>query len=446
MSRISDAAALMDESPDIAYGILSEQAREYPDDDKCLYLLGTLHARADRFGESLAIFERLSRLAPHRKAVWNALGQTLAELGKTSEARDAFKRAAAISNDPLFLSNIGSTYLTDANPAESIKWCRKALKIDPEHTGALANMGFAQLACGDWEGWQNVEKSLGGKFRKKLQLGDEPQWDGSNVDSLFVYGEQGIGDEIMYASCLEDAKKRAKHVTVECDTRLGGLFSRSFPDIEIQATRRIDRSDWSDDRKWDAGVAIGSLPHILRPTIDSCPRKPYLVADPERRIQWRALFDSYKRPTIGLCWSGGNYRTGKTRRKVGIEAFRNYIQDTNATFVSLQYKDAQDEIDESGLPVKQFRRATLTDDFDDTAALVAECDLVLGPHTTAHHLAGALGVPSTILIPEKPLWMYQYGTSMPFYGQQIYHRQRKDEAWLDCINRLERAFALKEAA
>jgi hypothetical protein len=435
MSKLADAAELMEKEPEVAYGLLQEITRQFPDDEKALYLLGIIHMRADRFAEALAIFERLTRLTPRRKQAWNAAGQVLAELGKTSDAREAFKKAFTCSEEALFLSNIGSTYLTDANALESIKWCKKALKLEPEHTGALANLGFAQIASGDWGGWINVEKSLGGKFRKTLQIGDEPRWDGTNVDSLFVYGEQGIGDEIMYASCFNDAAKRARHVTVECDTRLGGLFGRSFPGMEIQATRRIER-DWSLDRSFDAGVACGSLPHLLRPTLESCPRVPYLQADPERRIQWRALFDSYNKPTIGICWSGGNFRTGKSKRTVGLDAFRDLIQRYDATWVSLQYKDAEEEIEKTGLPIRQFKRATLTDDYDDTAALVAECDLVIGIHTTVHHLAGALGVPSLILVPNKALWLYQFGDGLPWYGNQKYFRQRQHEAWEDCVKRI----------
>ena len=425
----------MEDEPELAYKILADLAKDFPDDGKPLYLLGRLHARADRHAEALAIFERCSRLNAKQKAVWNSMGQVLTEMGKHAAGREAFQKSIALKPEALFFANVASTYLSEGNPVESLRWCKKALAIDPQHSGALANMGFAQLAVGDWTGWRNVEESLGGIFRKRMQFGEEGQWDLSRIADLIVYGEQGLGDEIMYCSCLKDVGKMVDHVTVECDTRLGGLFTRSFPFAEIHATRRIER-DWSDDRVFGGSLAMGSMPSVVRPTRESCPRTPYLVADPERRVQWRALFDLFKKPVIGLAWSGGNYRTGKSKRTVGIEAFRGLIQSNDAVFVSLQYKDPTEEIEASGLPIRHYRRATLTDDYDDTAGMVAELDMVVGIHTTVHHLAGALGVPSVVLVPSVPLWCYQHGDRIPWYQSQMYHRQKRDESWQDCVNRI----------
>lgn len=160
------------------------------------------------------------------------------------------------------------------------------------------------------------------------------------------------------------------------------------------------------------------------------------MADPERRLQWRALFDSFRKPVIGICWSGGRASTQRKERAVGLEAFRTYIQRTDAVFVSLQYQDPTDEIEDALLPVKVYPRATGSADYDDTAGLVAELDHVVGIHTTVHHLAGALGVPGTVLVPSRPMWNYAHGDGYAWYGQNRYHRQRQGESWADCIKRL----------
>jgi ADP-heptose:LPS heptosyltransferase len=162
------------------------------------------------------------------------------------------------------------------------------------------------------------------------------------------------------------------------------------------------------------------------------------VADPERRLQWRALFDSWKKPVIGIAWSGGRATTQRKTRRIGLEAFRPLIESRDAIFVSLQYEDPEDEIKETGLPVKHIFRAVQSPDYDDTAAFVAELDEIIGIHTTIHHLAGAMGKPSTMLIPERPMWQYSLGDSLPWYKSQVFHRQRKDESWKDCIARLAR--------
>ena len=298
-------------------------------------------------------------------------------------------------------------------------------------------MGFAQLAQGNWaDGWKNYEYCLGGRFRKEVKVGDEPRWDGSPVDKLFIYGEQGLGDELMYASILPDAQKHAKQITLECDKRIKGLLQRSFPKIEVFGTRR-EQQFWAHDRVFDAGCGAASLASLFRHDKADCPRKPYLVADPERRLQWRALFDSWGKPVIGLTWSGGRAATHRKAREVGVEAFRPLIESRpDAVFVSLQYTDATEEIKASGLPIRHIHRGSQSPDYDDTAAFVAELDSIVGIHTTVHHLAGGLGVPSTILVPSRPMWNYATGDRLPWYAEQVFHRQKQHETWADCVKRL----------
>jgi len=434
MSDLRAAHALLDDDPDEACAIAGDILREDPANAAALFLIGVANTRAERFGTALAIYERVTRLVPKKSEGWNNLGMCLTETGQHQEAREAFKRAIALDPKPSYMGNVAAAYISEANYTEALRWCKRALVLEPEHSGAHGSMGFAKLATGDWSGWKDYEYILGGRFRKEVKIGDEPRWDGSPVDSLFVYGEQGLGDEIMYASILGDV--RAK-VTLECDKRLQGLFKRSFPHLEVHGSRRADR-DWADGRTFDAGCAIGSLASLYRPTPESCPQKPYLVADPERRLQWRALFDSWgPKPVIGLCWSGGRATTQRKQRRMGLEVFRPLIESTDAHFVSLQYTDATEEIERTGLAVRHIHRAVQSPDYDDTAAFVAECSRIVGVHTTIHHLAGAMGVPSTVLVPHRPMWNYASGDRLPWYAAQVYHRQRANEAWADTVKRLD---------
>lgn len=438
MSSIALAFQCLDEDPDQAAGIANDVFRGDPDNEAAMYILATVYSRAERFGPALSLFERLTRINPRRDEAWSNLGMCYMACARYQTAIDCFKRAYELSPRPEFMANLGSAYLQVANYSEGMRWAKKALAVDPDNTGAKTALGFAQLGTGDWEnGWKNYESCLGGKYRKIERVGDEPAWDGSPVDNLFIYGEQGLGDEIMYASILPDACKRAKHVVLECDKRLKGLFTRSFPEVEVRGTRRAEKY-WADGRTFDAGCAVASLATHFRPSKESCPKTPYLVADPERRLQWRALFDSWGgKPVVGLCWSGGKQATHKKNRNVGLEAFRPYIEaHPEWQFVSLQYTDATDEIAQTGLPVRHIARAVQSPDYDDTAAFIAEVDDILGVHTTAHHMAGAMGKKSTILVPSSPLWNYATGDCLPWYQSQVFHRQKKSESWKDCIRRL----------
>ena len=387
---------------------------------------------AERYGLAATVFHRLTQIAPNKGEGWNNLGMAYHGL-KHPQAMYSFLQAWRLEKKASYAANIGSAHLEQCDWLKAREWAAKALQMD-DLTGAHVTHGMASLALGDWKaGWAGFNRALGGKFRKETQFADEGRWDGTKGRTVVVYGEQGIGDEVMYASCVPDIANDCR-VILECDPRLAGLFKRSFPEATVYGTRRL-AADWMDKHQIDARCAIAALPGFYRNQVEQFPGTPYLTADPERRLQWRALFDSWgKRPKIGIAWSGGSRHNRPKERAMGLEAFRP-LMDMDADFVSLQYQDPTDEIRESGMPVRHFKRACQTDDYDDTAALVAELDMVIGVHTSVHHLAGALGVPGVILVPEKTLWLYA-GESIPWYGSAQLFKQRKGEAWAQTMQRL----------
>lgn len=429
--QLTIAYHLLNEDPDEAHRIAAEILREDPDNAPALFLVGVLLAKTNRQGYAIPVWEKVCKLKPNKPEAWNNLGNCLMECRQLSEAREAFKRALSLSERADYMGNIAVTYNEQGNYSEGQRWAKKALGLEPGHKGATATIGFARIAQGDWGGWKDYESALGGKFRKRENYA--PDWDGSPVDSLVIYGEQGLGDEIMYASCVPDAARLSKRVAIECDPRLENLFRRSFPGAEVYGTRRMSKQ-W--EGPFDAQCAAGSLPSLFRPTKYSCPKTPYLTADPIRRLQWRALFETYGKPVIGIAWSGGSANTRRKDRTLGLEAFRPLIERTDAVFVSIQYTDPTGEIESTGLPVMHFPWAH-TQDYDDTAAMVAELDGIIGIHTTVQHLGGALGIPSVILVPDKPMWNYATGNESPWYANQKYHRQKAGEKWSDCVKRID---------
>jgi hypothetical protein len=423
----------VNEDPDHVAAECTRLLDENPDDALALFLLGHVYAMAERFGLAANIFRRVVEMQPKKAVAWNNLGMSLHGI-KSPGALDAFTRAWQLDSKAPYAANIASAHLEQCRWKDALKWAEKAIALDDSVKGAHITHGMASLALGDWrKGWAGFNRSLGGKFRKAKQFNGEPVWDGSKGKTVVVYGEQGIGDEVMYASVIPDLSKDC-NVILECDPRLEGLFRRSFPDIQVYGTRRLD-AYWTD-QPIDANCAIAALPMYYRNEDAAFPGTPYLTADPERRLQWRALFDSWgKRPKIGIAWSGGSRHNRPKERAMGLEAFRPLIEGLDADFVSLQYKDPTEEIEASGLPVRHFKRACQTDDYDDTAALVAELDMVIGVHTSVHHLAGALGVKSLILVPEKTLWVYA-GDKIAWYAGATLFKQSKGEPWQQTVKRM----------
>ncbi len=400
-------------------------------------------AQAGDPAEALRLCGKFFRGTPVEPDMWNALGMKLAARYETAAARRAFQRACERRPSADLFARIAATFAFEGDYGAAMQSARRGLALNPAHHGAWHSVAEAALVTGDWRTRWSAMRSMfkSGAIVDERTFGGVPRWDGLPVDCLAVYGVEGLGDEITYASMVSEAAERSRRLVLECDARLRGLFSRSFPKVEVQGTRREAHPSWAVGRRIDARCPAIGLGEFFRPTPSSCPRAPYLVADEARRLQWRELFASWRKPVVGLAWSGGVGPDGRAKnlasqRHVGLEALRGLIQSTGAAFVSLEYKDVGAEIAATALPVHQFERAVLSSDYDDTAALVAELDYVIGPPTTVHHLAGALGKASTILVPHRCPANVAQGDRLPWTAEQVYHRQRPGESWADCIARL----------
>lgn len=439
MTTFAEWEALIEADPDEAGRQAAFILDKEPENPLALFVVATVYSRAERFGVAANLFQRICQIAPDRQEAWNNLGMCFAGIGENLKARRCFEKAWSLKKSPIFAANLGMTYFADRDFKRAQEWCKKCLDEEPNSASARTTLGMAYLSLGEWDkGWPMYAAAIGGKFRKNIQYQEEPIWDGEAGKTVVFYGEQGLGDEVMYASCVPDAIETCSSVILDCDKRLEGLFKRSFPRAHVYGTRTDKAVSWPLDHKIDARLAVGQMPQFFRPTPKSCPGTPYLVADPERRLQWRALFDSWgKRPKIGICWTGGSKYNKPVQRAIGLENLRPLFEAVDADWISLQYKDPTEEITASKLLVRHYKRACETDDYDDTAALVAELDMVIGVHTSVHHLAGALGVPGIILVPSKTIWVYCLpDNSMPWYSSASLFKQKEGEEWKDTVRRL----------
>lgn len=326
---------------------------------------------------------------------------------------DGLRRIAKGEPDPrpAIYNNLALVAVNKSEFEAAEEFARESLKIEPEHKDTLETLSYAQLAQGKWkEGFFNYEWALGGKHRQPSPAGDEDYWLGGTGQNIYVRGEQGIGDEITYASVLHDAMKH-NTITLECDARLEGLFKRSFPDLEIYGTRFDKNANWMSSRKFDAHCLIGSLCREYRHKDEDFPRTPFLIPDPERRAQWRVLLDKLPGKKVGIAWTGGLPNTFQSRRSFNLEGLLPILKTPGITFVSLQYKDPSGEIEalkaKHGIEVKHWARAAQAHDFDEPAALIAELDAVVTVTTATAHLCGAIGQKAYVLVPSRCRWFYR---------------------------------------
>jgi tetratricopeptide (TPR) repeat protein len=318
---------------------------------------------------------------------------------------------------------------------QAIDYANRALADNPEATDSKINRGMAYLALKRWrEGWRDYDANIGKeKNRVEFIYGDEKRWDGTKGKDIVVYGEQGIGDEISFASCLPDLIKDSKSVTIECDGRLEPLFQRSFPTTKVYGTRYKQTTPrWKEEKpQFDYRVALGQLPGFYRLKDADFKGEPYLTPNPQMALQWRTLLKSLgDKPKIGLAWAGGIAKTGQKRRSVSLDTFGPLFKSFDADWVSLQYKeiDTKDAEDKYGIKIHDWHWGNRIWDYDQSVALISELDLVISVCTTVVHAAGAVGKECWCLVPRVPMWRYlATGSHFPWASSVELFRQKGNE-------------------
>jgi tetratricopeptide (TPR) repeat protein len=325
------------------------------------------------------------------------------------EAESHLRKAYRKNPQPEVISNLALVKLQKCEVQAAEQLCREGLEKDPGNASLHETLGYACLYQGKWaDGFLSFDFNIGLSKQRPPPKG--PYWQrGTKGKKILVIGEQGIGDEITYASVIPDAAKD-NDLSYECDHRLEGLMQRSLPNVEVHGTRFTTDKAWRETRAFDASALSGSLCMEYRRKDEDFPRKGWLVADPERRLQWRALLDQLPGKKVGIAWTGGRDNTFRSRRSFSLEGLLPILKTPGITWVSLQYKDPTKEIAEfqkkTGIEIKHWKRATENCDYDETAALVQELDAVVSVTTAVVHLCGALGKKAYILVPARSRWFY----------------------------------------
>lgn len=418
--------------PDEAMRLCNKVLNDDPDYVPALFTAGRILMQSERFGMAYSLNKRCTEIKPGESACWNNAGMCAAAIpSRLAEGEAMLRKALKIDrNNKSALNNMTLVKVHQCDPKAAIEFAKQSLAMQDDQPEVLENKGYAHLLLGEFgPGWDGYEASVGfSKYRKDVSYGGEPRWAGEVGGRLIVREEQGIGDAISFASILPDAMQD-NTITLECDKRLEGLFKRSFPDLEVLGTKSEKQATWAKGREWDWHALIGSLAHKYRRSPESFPGTPFLVADPERRAQWRVLLDRLPGLKIGLAWTGGLPNTFKDRRSLSLETLAPILKTPGCAFVSLQYRDPTEEIAavaaRHGVKVTHWARAAQAIDYDEVAALVAELDLVICVTTAAVDCAGALGKDCWVMVPSKPHWRYGLsGDKKVWYDSVRLYRQR----------------------
>lgn len=446
LESLNEARACLDNGEiDEAYRLVDEVLLDNPDNGLALYMAATIMERAGKISVAYAFARRSADVAGDKPMPWEMIGKTAEVLSRFDEAERAYRKAIQLSNTPEGkggnYSNLGALYVNSGRFKEAQRICEEALKLTPLSRKARTNYGISLLGQRKWAGWDFYTASWGLEYRPRKRYANEPDWDGEAGKKIVVYAEQGLGDEICFASMIPDVAKDCQ-IILECDMPLANLFERSFPNVRVYGTRRQKHILWDEkDREGiDASISMGELGRFYRVKNAQFTGAPYLVADPARKTMWRALFDSKKKPVIGIAWTGGTLKTNGKSRKLALQTLLPVLKAIDAHWVSLEYKNAFLEVQgmkTMGVDIEQYAFATLTPDYDDTAALVDSCDLVICMQTAVAHLAGALGKECWVMVPKCSGWRYgEEGDTTPWYSSLKLIRQKEFGSWTGPINKI----------
>jgi tetratricopeptide (TPR) repeat protein len=437
-----------------------------PDDPDALYNLANAHRVQGRLDEATALYREALALSPdwpeghinlgvaikalgcleeaaacYRKAIaldpdspdahYN-LGNTLLEQERLEEAADCYRQAIACRPAyPEALTNLGTTVKALGRLDEAIDCYRRALRQQPCIAEAHHSLGMALLARGDLaDGWVEYEwRWQTPQMMQGRRHYPQPQWRGEAAGGqvLLIHAEQGFGDTLQFCRYAPLAAAQGLRVLVQAPRPLIRLL-RGLP--------CIDRVVADDEAlpAFDLHCPMLSLPLALGTTVDTIPgTTPYLRADPTQVARWRARLpasDGGRAPRIGLVWAGRSrdsrsLATVDRRRSLPPGRLAPLFNVPGLRFYSLQKDDAAAPHD---FPLVDFMHEM--EDFADTAALIANLDLVISVDTAVAHLAAAMGKPVWLLNRFDSCWRWFTGRrDSPWYPTLALYRQPRAGDW-----------------
>ena len=395
-----------------------------------------LQAAIDAYGQALAI-------NPNNPEAHNNLGLALQKQGDLQAAIDAYRQALAINPNHLeAYHNLGISLYKQEDWQGAIHAYGQALAINPSHPTTHFNHSLLQLLLGDYErGWKEYEW----RFRQKapVKLHAHPQvepWDGNNLapgESLMLVSEQGLGDTLQFMRYVLYLNNTGLSASLCVQTKLHGLIRNSGITTKIYS---LEQGNQLTTGKW---FPLLSLPGYLQvrpdhPIVDT----PYIQVPEQQVAQWQQKLVQERRPVVGINWQGNPdaEKLNLRGRSLPLEFFAPIVEKTAVTLLSLQKGDGAEQLADCSFR-HQFvgcqEEINQAWDFVETAAIIANCDLIVTSDTVVAHLAAGMGQPTWLLLAKVPEWRWGIdGETSFWYPSMRLFRQRERDNWPEVMDRV----------
>lgn len=397
----------------------------------------SLH-RLGRLDEALSSFSRAIEINARSFEALNGYGAVLRDLGQCEETLDYFDAALAVNPDYVeALVNRGNVLKELSRFAEAEACLRKAMTLEPANAHACHSRSILALLMGDLpSGWTGYERRFDVDVAPAWQPGGTvPVWQGEDVTgkSVLVLDEQGVGDVLQFFRYVILLASRGASVTFLVRAHLHRILSAQSPNIRLIADH--------DGETYDYQIPLMSLPGVFKTSPETIPPViPYLRPDPERVSRWGEVLGG-QGLKVGIAWQGNPVGRVDIGRSVPLKFFAPLAAIPDVRLISLQKGHGTDQLGNlpSGMQVE-----TLGADFDsgpdafiDTAAVMANLDLVITSDTSIAHLAGTLQRPIWLALKHVPDWRWMLErTDSPWYAAMRLYRQTSRGDWHGVFERI----------
>jgi len=442
--------------------------------DPSMYLavnnMGVTFAMKEDYASAIECFKRAAEIKPDIFDPLNSLGITYHKQRQYDLAIETYKRALLLQPSSAELhKNIGISYIElDCNKA--IEYLKKAVELNPNSKEAYNNLGIAFFNNRDFEqAIQNYHKALSfdsnysealynlsavhlikGEYEKGFDLYEyrlvkteptkikvptltKPKWQGEDIKdkTVYVYKEQGFGDTIMFCRYVHFLKQIAKKVIFRPQSHLKELFKANFADVEFP-----DDSIPDENIACDVHIPLLSLAKRFQANITTIPvTQGYLRADNDRVAFYNKNYFKNNKYKIGIYWYGDS--KSLLKKSTNLSYFYKLAGLPDVQLYSLQKGYGIEELQSVPNSIKITDLGSTFKDFADTAAAIANLDLVITVDTAVAHLAGAMGKPVWLLLHTQSEWRWMTNREYtPWYSSIKLFRQNEKDNWEELFNRV----------